>query len=44
VITVSDVERSNAFYRDVVGVEVVDRSHGSFEYGRSCARELRVRA
>jgi catechol 2,3-dioxygenase-like lactoylglutathione lyase family enzyme len=33
VIAVSDVERSNAFYRDVVGVEIIDPGHGSFTYG-----------
>jgi catechol 2,3-dioxygenase-like lactoylglutathione lyase family enzyme len=33
VIAVSDVERSNAFYREVVGVEVIDRGDGSFAYG-----------
>ena len=32
VIAVSDVERSNAFYREVVGVEVIDRG-GGFAYG-----------
>jgi catechol 2,3-dioxygenase-like lactoylglutathione lyase family enzyme len=32
VIAVSDAERSNAFYRDVVGVEVIDRGDG-FAYG-----------
>ena len=37
-IAVSDVEHSNAFYRDVAGVEVVDRSHSSFVCGRSFAR------
>jgi catechol 2,3-dioxygenase-like lactoylglutathione lyase family enzyme len=32
VIHVSDWERSNAFYRDVVGVELVDRGHGTWAY------------
>jgi catechol 2,3-dioxygenase-like lactoylglutathione lyase family enzyme len=33
VIAVSDAERSNVFYRDVVGAEVIDRGDGSFAYG-----------
>jgi catechol 2,3-dioxygenase-like lactoylglutathione lyase family enzyme len=32
VIHVSDWERSNAFYRDVVGAELVDRGGGSCAY------------
>jgi catechol 2,3-dioxygenase-like lactoylglutathione lyase family enzyme len=32
VIHVSDWERSNAFYRDVVGAELIDRGHGSWSY------------
>jgi|SRR5450755_4220946 catechol 2,3-dioxygenase-like lactoylglutathione lyase family enzyme len=32
VIHVSDWERSNAFYRDVVGAELVDRGHGTWAY------------
>jgi catechol 2,3-dioxygenase-like lactoylglutathione lyase family enzyme len=32
VIAVSDWERSNAFYRDVVGVELVDTGHGTWRY------------
>jgi catechol 2,3-dioxygenase-like lactoylglutathione lyase family enzyme len=32
VIHVSDWERSNAFYRDVLGVELVDRGHGTWAY------------
>ena len=33
VIAVSDIERSKAFYRDVVGVEIIERGDGSFAYG-----------
>ena len=32
VIAVSDWERSNAFYRDVVGAELIDRGHGNWSY------------
>jgi catechol 2,3-dioxygenase-like lactoylglutathione lyase family enzyme len=32
VIAVSDWERSNAFYRDVVSAELVDTGHGSWRY------------
>ena len=32
VIAVTDWTRSNAFYRDVVGAEVVDRPGGTFAY------------
>ena len=32
VIAVSDCERSNAFYRDVLGVEVVEVEYGRFAY------------
>lgn len=32
VIHVSDWERSNAFYRDVLGAELVDRGHGTWAY------------
>src|SRR5436305_7696729 len=32
VIHVSDWERSNAFYRDVLGAELVDRGHGAWSY------------
>jgi catechol 2,3-dioxygenase-like lactoylglutathione lyase family enzyme len=32
VIHVSDWERSNAFYRDVLGAELVERSPGRFSY------------
>ena len=30
VVKVTDWERSNAFYRDVVGAEVVETGHGGF--------------
>jgi catechol 2,3-dioxygenase-like lactoylglutathione lyase family enzyme len=32
VIHVSDWERSNAFYRDVLGAELIDRGHGAWSY------------
>ena len=32
VIAVSDWERSNAFYRDVLGAEVVELDRGRFAY------------
>jgi catechol 2,3-dioxygenase-like lactoylglutathione lyase family enzyme len=32
VIHVSDWERSNAFYRDLLGAELIDRGHGSWSY------------
>jgi catechol 2,3-dioxygenase-like lactoylglutathione lyase family enzyme len=32
VIHVSDWERSNPFYRDVLGAELVDRGHGAWSY------------
>src|ERR671939_57867 len=32
VVAVSDWERSNAFYRDVLGAEVVERGSGSWVY------------
>jgi catechol 2,3-dioxygenase-like lactoylglutathione lyase family enzyme len=32
VIHVSDWERSNAFYCDVVGAELIDRGHGNWSY------------
>src|SRR5436853_5019196 len=32
VIHVSDWERSNAFYRDVLGAELVDRGNGTWSY------------
>jgi catechol 2,3-dioxygenase-like lactoylglutathione lyase family enzyme len=32
VIHVSDWERANAFYRDVVGAELIDRGDGSWSY------------
>jgi catechol 2,3-dioxygenase-like lactoylglutathione lyase family enzyme len=38
VIAVSDWERSNAFYRDVVGVELLDLSSGRRAYGLANAR------
>ncbi len=32
VIHISDWERANAFYRDVLGAELVDRGHGTWAY------------
>lgn len=32
VVHVSDWERSNAFYRDVLGAHIVERPHGGFAY------------
>ena len=35
VIAVSDVDRSNGFYRDVLGAEIVEREGGiSYRFGR----------
>jgi catechol 2,3-dioxygenase-like lactoylglutathione lyase family enzyme len=41
VIHVSDWERSNAFYRDVVGADLIDRGHGGWSY-RFGAAQLNV--
>jgi catechol 2,3-dioxygenase-like lactoylglutathione lyase family enzyme len=41
VIAVSDAERSNAFYRDVVGVDLIDRGDG-FVYGLGGRQRLHV--
>jgi len=41
VIAVSDWERSNAFYRDVVGAELVDRGNGTWRY-RFGSQQLNV--
>lgn len=41
VIHVSDWERSNAFYRDVLGAELIDRGHGTWAY-RLGDRQLNV--
>jgi catechol 2,3-dioxygenase-like lactoylglutathione lyase family enzyme len=41
VIHVSDWSRSNAFYRDVLGAELVDRGHGTWAY-RFGAQQLNV--
>ena len=45
VIHVSDWERSNAFYRDVVGAELIDRGHGnwSYRFGDRAAQRPRPR-
>ena len=41
VIAVSDWERSNAFYRDVVGAELLDTGQGTWRY-RFGAQQLNV--
>ncbi len=43
VIAVSDLARSNAFYRDVLGAELVDRGHGNWSY-RFGSAQLNVHA
>jgi catechol 2,3-dioxygenase-like lactoylglutathione lyase family enzyme len=42
VIAVSDWERSNAFYRDVVGAEIVELDRGRFAYRLPGGRRLNV--
>jgi catechol 2,3-dioxygenase-like lactoylglutathione lyase family enzyme len=42
VIAVSDWERSNAFYRDVLGVEVVELDHGRYAYRLPDGQQLNV--
>ena len=42
VIAVSDWERSNAFYRDVLGVEVVALEHGRYAYVLEGGQRLNV--
>jgi catechol 2,3-dioxygenase-like lactoylglutathione lyase family enzyme len=42
VIAVSDYERSNAFYRDVVGAEIVELDRGRFAYRLPGGRQLNV--
>jgi catechol 2,3-dioxygenase-like lactoylglutathione lyase family enzyme len=42
VIAVSDWERSNAFYRDVLGAELVELEHGRFAYRLADGRQLNV--
>jgi uncharacterized cupin superfamily protein/catechol 2,3-dioxygenase-like lactoylglutathione lyase family enzyme len=42
VIAVSDWERSNAFYRDVLGVELVELDRGRFAYRLADGRQLNV--
>lgn len=42
VIAVSDWERSNAFYRDVLGAEVVELDRGRFAYRLPDAQQLNV--
>ena len=42
VIAVTDWERSNAFYRDVLGVEIVEISYGRYAYALPDGRRLNV--
>jgi catechol 2,3-dioxygenase-like lactoylglutathione lyase family enzyme len=42
VIAVSDWARSNAFYRDVVGAEVIELDRGRFAYRLPGGRQLNV--
>src|SRR5690348_7680796 len=42
VIAVTDWERSNAFYREVLGVEVVEVEYGRFAYVLQGGRRLNV--
>ena len=42
VVAVSDWERSNAFYRDVLGVEVVEVEYGRYAYVLPDGRRLNV--
>jgi catechol 2,3-dioxygenase-like lactoylglutathione lyase family enzyme len=42
VIAVSDWERSNAFYRDVLGAEVIDLEKGRFAYRLADGQQLNV--
>ena len=42
VIAVSDWERSNAFYRDVLGVEIVELDRGRYAYRLADAQQLNV--
>jgi catechol 2,3-dioxygenase-like lactoylglutathione lyase family enzyme len=42
VIAVSDYERSNPFYRDVVGAEIVDLDEGRVAYRLPDGRQLNV--
>jgi catechol 2,3-dioxygenase-like lactoylglutathione lyase family enzyme len=42
VIAVSDWERSNAFYRDVLGAEVVELDRGRFAYRLADGQQLNV--
>jgi len=42
VIAVSDWERSNAFYRDVLGADIVELDRGRYAYRLPDARQLNV--
>jgi catechol 2,3-dioxygenase-like lactoylglutathione lyase family enzyme len=42
VIAVSDWDRSNSFYRDVVGAEIVELEYGRFAYRLRGGRQLNV--
>jgi catechol 2,3-dioxygenase-like lactoylglutathione lyase family enzyme len=41
-IAVSDWERSNAFYRDVIGVEVIELDRGRYAYRLADGQQLNV--
>ena len=42
VIAVSDWERSNAFYRDVLGVEPIELDRGRYAYRLADSQQLNV--
>ena len=42
VVTVTDWERSNAFYRDVLGAEIVELDRGRYAYRLPDGRQLNV--
>jgi len=42
VIAVSDYERSNAFYRDVLGAEIVELEYGRVAYRLADGQQLNV--
>jgi catechol 2,3-dioxygenase-like lactoylglutathione lyase family enzyme len=42
VVAVSDYERSNAFYRDVLGAEIVELDRGRYAYRLPDAQQLNV--
>jgi catechol 2,3-dioxygenase-like lactoylglutathione lyase family enzyme len=42
VVAVSDYERSNAFYRDVLGAEIVELDRGRYAYRLADSQQLNV--